>query len=790
MRVNVVLMKSTAVNLHLLLVSCVVGLVLCEGSLRLFYPKYRYVADAQFRPDAMRLWARLPNSRNWTGHPDTFVPHSLHHNNLALRQHRNFSAAELAATTNIGVFGDSFTENIRMAAQYSFTEPLDYLLNQRGRRFNVLNFGVDGYGPGQSLLHYEHFPYAEDLDHVLYIYCYNDLEDIYKTGLFHLNEAGQLVRNEAIRSSWWAPLVRKLHIAYLILDVSGRLSFFLVENRAEPRISETWFQREIEGRKGLERALRQGRPDDAGPKNSLAIFQQLLRHWKHLAEQNGSTFSVVLLPLHPPDPRVVALLEEEDIEVVDLYACFGNHDPAHKERSWEQSPYHFKDDDHWNEAGNRLAAVCLYRVLEEKTGLPRLSEGRLQEILSRYYTAFEGWGGGSPETAAAIWKKYRAFDMNLMKDEKEAILELVGQPEKRIISSTFDVYLDRNRLIYVKETCSPADMAARFFLHITPVDRRDLPKRRRRRGFKRIGFGLAQQSFRGLGDPACIARSKLPLFPVRYLRTGQYVPDEGRRWEGEAWIGSHSAGEARPEFPVAPGTRIINADFDVYLDGRHLIYHKADCGPTDREAPFFLQVTPIDVTVLSRDRKHRGFDDLAFNTTCTIERKLPAYAIRRIRTGQFVRTGRFVRPGQFVQGGRTLWEAEFILNEEGATGGGTDRTPAPHRTIRSVFDVTLDGRRLIYRKATCRPADRQAKFFLHVTPVDDTALPPQQARSGFENLDFRPLDVFNVNEFGCTIKRQLPGYAIRRIRTGQYIPGEGPFWEGEFAMTQDILGQD
>ena len=388
MGVNGASIRRTAVNLCLLLVACTVGLALCEASLRLFYPKYRHVAEAQFRSDAMRLYARTPNSRNWIWHPDTSVPHSVHHNNLALRQHRNFRATDLAAATNIGVFGDSFTENSRMAAQYSFTEPLDYLLNQRPQRFNVLNFGVDGYGPGQSLLHYEYFPYAEDLDHVLYIYCSNDLEDIYKMGLFHLNESGQLVRNEAIRSSWWAPLVRKLHIAHLLLDVSGRLSSVLAETAGDT------------GNLGEGEAAT-GRKTHYSQKNSLAIFQQLIRHWKHLAEHNGSTFSVVLLPLRPPEPHVAASLEEEGIEVVDLYACFGNHDPAHKERPWEQSPYRFKDDNHWNEAGNRLAAVCLYRVLEEKTGLPRLSEGRLQEILSRYYTAFErallkAGGGGAP----------------------------------------------------------------------------------------------------------------------------------------------------------------------------------------------------------------------------------------------------------------------------------------------------------------------------------------------------------------------------------------------------------
>lgn len=387
-----------------------------------------------------------------------------------------------------------------------------------------------------------------------------------------------------------------------------------------------------------------------------------------------------------------------------------------------------------------------------------------------------------------------------MEDQKKDILELVGQPEtriisstfdvyhrvfaelaqieKRIISSTFDVYLDRNQLIYVKETCSPADMAARFFLHIIPVDRRDLPERRRRRGFERIAFGLAKGASEYWGDPSCIAREKLPLYPVRYLRTGQYVPGEGRLWEGEAWIGPHNAGEERPEFPVAPGTRIISSAFDVYLRKRNLIYHKAKCGPADREAPFFLQVTPIDATVLSRDRKHRGFDDLDFNTTCTIERKLPAYAIRRIRTGQFVR------------GDPALWEAEFTLDQAVVSRGGNDLTPALQRTVRSVFDVTLDGRRLIYRKAACRPADREARFFLHVTPVDATALPPHQARYGFENLDFWHRDVFKFNEFGCSIRKRLPSYPIRRIRTGQYLPGEGPLWEGEFAMAPDALGQD
>ena len=217
-------------NLCLLLVACLVGLVLCEGSLRIFYPKYAPLAEARYRFDALRLWARSPNDRANFLHPDTGLWHALHYNNLALRQHRNFSPADLTAAINVGVFGDSFVENVRMDAPYSLTEPLDYLLNQRGRRFNVLNFGVEGYGPGQSLLHYEHFRYADALAYVFYVYCDNDIGNLARRSLFHLDEAGRLVQHEAIRSSWWTTRMSRLHLPYLILDATGRLSSYVKES--------------------------------------------------------------------------------------------------------------------------------------------------------------------------------------------------------------------------------------------------------------------------------------------------------------------------------------------------------------------------------------------------------------------------------------------------------------------------------------------------------------------------------------------------------------------------------
>ena len=121
-----------------------------------------------------------------------------------------------------------------------------------------------------------------------------------------------------------------------------------------------------------------------------------------------------------------------------------------------------------------------------------------------------------------------------LQDVKAELRKLIAQRDKRIIASVFDVYLDGNRLLYVKEECRPADMNARFFLHVIPVDESDLPERRRRSGFNNRDFGA---DYWELDDRRCVVQKKLPAYPIRQIRTGQFVKDaQGdfvHLWEGE-----------------------------------------------------------------------------------------------------------------------------------------------------------------------------------------------------------------------------------------------------------------
>ena len=613
---------------------------------------YRDLAEAPFLREESRIWARMPNARNLWVHPDTGLPHPLHHNNFGLRQHRNFSAADLSSAINVGFFGDSFVENVRVDAPYSFTEPLDWLLNQGPRRFNVLNFGVEGYGPGQSFLHHEHFRYADDLDYVFFVYCNNDLYNILETELFHLDGEGRLVRNEIKRPAW-VRFVSRLHLSYLMLDVIGRSSFY-----HDP---EALLRRNPD--------IPQSRLDEAHDvEKAVAIFRRLVHRWKRVVEENEGVFVVVLLPEGGTYHRIMPILEEGNVKTLDMYDCFSAHDDDNLRRGWDASPYRFRNDRHWNEHGNRLAAVCLYRFLEKEMRLPDVSEDALRKTLHQYYSAFGDYGRlrrpergevtsrqgssrGLLRTAAGIREKYQALsDLDALREE---IRKLIQTPEKRIIRSDFDVYLDGKELVYVKDDCSETDVWGSLFLKVTSIDGRSFMEEvdccRR----------LSMYQIAMIDEKLCVTKKILPNYPVAHIVTGQFHEKEALGWQAEA-VFDRNAFRKALEKAFAPEKLVIHSDFDVYLDGKWLTYVKDVSSPPDRRRRFFLRVTPADERDLPEGRVE--FDSQDFyqpgvhvgELGYVVRRRLPGYAVRHVRTGQFDRA---------EEGGwKLFWEGEFSIS--------------------------------------------------------------------------------------------------------------------------------
>ena len=100
---------------------------------------------------------------------------------------------------------------------------------------------------------------------------------------------------------------------------------------------------------------------------------------------------------------------------------------------------------------------------------------------------------------------------------------------KRLVRSDFDIYADtaRRALGYAKEGCTALDRVVRFFVHVYPVDVRDLPKTRRPHGFDTRNFLLLMEG--AWTEGKCWTKVGLPAYPISWINTGQFYktgPDQ------------------------------------------------------------------------------------------------------------------------------------------------------------------------------------------------------------------------------------------------------------------------
>ena len=128
--------------------------------------------------------------------------------------------------------------------------------------------------------------------------------------------------------------------------------------------------------------------------------------------------------------------------------------------------------------------------------------------------------------------RYHSWGNFIDLSEVERIIENAGGP---VIHGKFDVYLGENILLYSREPCAPADISDKFFLHLIPADRDDLPDNRQQYEFDNLDFNFAQAG--GISEGKCVARVLLPDYPINGIRTGQYIPESGQVvWKAETSV--------------------------------------------------------------------------------------------------------------------------------------------------------------------------------------------------------------------------------------------------------------
>jgi len=146
---------------------------------------------------------------------------------------------------------------------------------------------------------------------------------------------------------------------------------------------------------------------------SVKLFQHIMERWRDAVESSGAEFHVVLLPTGREELFKAALGEKfRVISLLDLFNGAGG--------SFEWRTIQFKQDGHWAEEGNRLAALHLYKVLAADFGPDASQTANPEQSLVGYYSAFEnGWmpkdaaatDFASPEERSRIRDKYIALEL-------------------------------------------------------------------------------------------------------------------------------------------------------------------------------------------------------------------------------------------------------------------------------------------------------------------------------------------------------------------------------------------
>ena len=179
---------------------------------------------------------------------------------------------------------------------------------------------------------------------------------------------------------------------------------------------------------------------------------------------------------------------------------------------------------YWHEHRNgRTWFVTWQKLTALESNMPGIS---VKEVVS----------GGRPglyliEDTAALINRYATDAVRNLE------ASLTRKPSIRS-TSTFDVHLTEDMLIYVKEPCGAEDVQETFFLHVAPVDVNDLPEHRKQYGFDNLDFRFNDRGGRWFRSAErCVALRKLPDYDFTVIRTGQYlVREDGSTthlWEGE-----------------------------------------------------------------------------------------------------------------------------------------------------------------------------------------------------------------------------------------------------------------
>jgi len=388
-------------KLGLILLGLSFGAIAAEITLRIAgysYPEF-------YQPDESRGYALRPNMEGrYRKEGDAMV--RINGDGLRDRQH---ALSKPPGTVRIAIIGDSYPEAFPVSMEEAFWSIMEKQLQQcgafGGKKIEVINFGVSGYGTAQELITLrEHvWQYAPDVV-MLTVTTNNDLSDnlrvlkktdevpyfVYHDGKLALDDSFKESRGFLLRQSLPYRLGRwfKDHSRLIQAINQGHHGFkiWLAARRARQAAASrpanevgTRNEAAASDELGIDNLVYR-EPSDAVWREAWGVTEALIRQMRDEVATHGARFVVVTLSngiqvypdagarqsflkrigatdLFYPDNRIKSLCEGEKIPVVTLAPQLRDYADEH-----HAFLHGFGGDlgnGHWNQLGHRRAAELL-----------------------------------------------------------------------------------------------------------------------------------------------------------------------------------------------------------------------------------------------------------------------------------------------------------------------------------------------------------------------------------------------------------------------------------------------
>jgi len=220
------LLKKSAINIILLFVSILVFLMIFELFLRLFMPQP--LNPLLFPTTERETFGQYDPELGWSLKPDIESPFFSSEYNVLVKQNQYGMRDKVYKKENdpkkirIAVAGDSFAWGFGVENNQTFAKVLEEKL---GKNFEVLNFGVSGYGTDQEFLQFKSRILEFKPDILIITFFPNDIENIMNSVQYGYNKPLFILDNGKLKlTNMPVPITKEEKAQYGLKDY---INFFL-----------------------------------------------------------------------------------------------------------------------------------------------------------------------------------------------------------------------------------------------------------------------------------------------------------------------------------------------------------------------------------------------------------------------------------------------------------------------------------------------------------------------------------------------------------------------------------